>query len=69
MMHYIKGKDNYAYHRFYCAHAIMLSYEGLPAFYIHSLFGTKNNFNLFNKTKIKRSINRSSYDYEYIKKS
>ena len=39
----VNGRDNYSYDRFYCAHAIMLSYEGLPAFYIHSLFGTKNN--------------------------
>ena len=64
----INGKDNYSYNRFYCAHAIMLSYEGLPAFYIHSLFGTKNNLNLLKKTKITRSINRSTYDYEDIKR-
>ena len=64
----IYGIDNYSYHRFYCAHAIMLSYEGLPAFYIHSLFGTKNNLDLYNKTKMNRSINRSTYDYGYIKK-
>ena len=57
----INGKDNFAYDRFYSAHAIMLSFEGLPAFYIHSLFGTKNNYKLFNKTKINRSINRSTY--------
>ena len=63
----VNGKDNYAYNRFYSAHAIMLSYEGLPAFYIHSLFGTKNNLNLLRKTKMNRSINRSTYNYEYIK--
>ena len=64
----INGKDNYSYHRYYCAHAIMLSYEGLPAFYIHSLFGSKNNIKLFRKTKMNRSVNRSKYDYNYIKK-
>ncbi len=63
-----KGKDNYAYKRFYNAHAIMLSFEGLPGLYIHSLFGTKNNFDLFKKTKLNRSINRSSYRYEDLKK-
>ncbi len=62
----IKGKDNYSYHRFYCAHAIMLSFEGIPAFYIHSLFGTRNNISLLKKTGIKRSINRTSYDYKDI---
>ena len=64
----INGKDNYAYKRFFCAHAIMLSFEGLPAFYIHSLFGTKNNLDLYKSTKMKRSINRSTYNYSYIKK-
>jgi sucrose phosphorylase len=64
----IKGKDNYAYKRFYNAHAIMLSFEGLPGLYIHSLFGTKNNFDLLKKTKLNRSINRSSYYYEDLKK-
>ena len=64
----VNGRDNYSYDRFYCAHAIMLSYEGLPAFYIHSLFGTKNNLSLFNKTKMNRSINRSTYNFLHIKK-
>ena len=62
----IKGKDSYSYHRFYCAHAIMLSFEGIPAFYIHSLFGTRNNISLMKKTGIKRSINRTTYDYKDI---
>ena len=38
----IKGKDNLFLERYLCAHAIMLSYEGVPAIYIHSLLGTKN---------------------------
>ena len=38
----IKGKDNIHLNRYICAHAIMLSYEGIPAIYIHSLLGTKN---------------------------
>ena len=64
----INGKDNFAYDRFYSAHAIMLSFEGLPAFYIHSLFGTRNNLDLLKETKLNRSINRSSYCYDYLKK-
>ena len=64
----INGKDDFAYDRFYIAHAIMLSFEGLPAFYIHSLFGTRNSFDLFKKTKLNRSINRSSYYYDHLKK-
>ncbi len=64
----INGKDDFAYDRFYSAHAIMLSFEGLPAIYIHSLFGTRNNFDLLKKTKLNRSINRSSYCYDHLKK-
>jgi len=32
------GEDEFQLNRFICAHAIMLALEGLPAFYIHSLF-------------------------------
>ena len=31
----------------------MLSYEGIPAIYIHSLLGTKNDNLLYKKTKLK----------------
>ena len=63
----IEGKDNFSYERFFCAHAMMLSFEGLPAIYVHSLFGTKNDYDLLLKTKINRAINRHTYQYQYIK--
>ena len=63
----IKGKDKLAVHRFLCAHALLLSYEGTPAIYIHSLLATKNDYQLLKKTKIKRSINRHVYNYEVLK--
>ena len=45
----------------------MLSYEGTPAIYIHSLFATKNDISLFKEiVKMKRSINRHTYDYGYL---
>ena len=44
--------------RFICIHTIMLSLEGVPAFYIHSLFGTRNDYALYNETKHNRSLNR-----------
>ena len=46
---------------------MMLSFEGLPAIYVHSLFGTKNDYDLLLKTKINRAINRHTYQYQYIK--
>ncbi|MBV69389.1 MAG: alpha-amylase [Pelagibacterales bacterium] len=64
----IKGKDKYAFKRYICAHSIMLSYEGIPAIYIHSLFGTKNDNLLYKKTNIKRSINRHIYSYMNLEK-
>ena len=44
--------------RFMCIHAIMLSLEGVPAFYIHSLFGTRNDYALYKQTNQNRSLNR-----------
>ncbi len=64
----IYGKDNLNYKRFFCAHAIMLSFEGLPAIYIHSLLGTRNDIKLYNKTKVNRSINRHIYNYDNLEK-
>ena len=36
------GKDEYMIDRFICIHTIMMSLEGVPAFYMHSLLGTDN---------------------------
>ena len=44
--------------RFICVHAIMLSLEGVPAFYIHSLFGTRNDYALYKQDNQNRSLNR-----------
>ena len=44
--------------RFICVHTIMFSLEGVPAIYIHSLFGSSNDYDLFKITKQNRSLNR-----------
>ena len=62
----IKGKDDFLLERYLSAHSILLSFEGIPAIYIHSLFGTRNDIELYNKTKIKRSLNRHIYEYKDI---
>ena len=56
--------DDYKVDRFNCAHAIMLSFEGVPAIYIHSLIGTNNNYDSLNGETNYRSINR----YQWNKK-
>ena len=48
--------------RFVCIHTIMLSLEGVPAFYIHSLFGTKNDYALYKQTNHNRSLNRGKIE-------
>ncbi|MEM7466911.1 MAG: sugar phosphorylase [Pseudomonadota bacterium] len=44
--------------RFICAHTIMLALEGIPALYIHSLFGTENDHARVEHTGRLRSIKR-----------
>ena len=52
------GFDEFSLERFMCAHAIMLSLEGVPAIYFNALVGTKNDYVGLEKTKMNRSINR-----------
>ena len=52
--------------RYICIHTIMMSLEGVPAFYIHSLFGTENDYALYQKTGHNRSLNRGRIDYDKI---
>ena len=59
----IEGEDDLGLDRFVCAHAIMLGLEGVPAFYVHSLLGTSNDYARRQQTGHKRSINRHQWDY------
>ena len=52
------GRDLLQVDRFICAHAIMLALEGIPAIYIHSLFGTENDYQRVENTGRARTINR-----------
>jgi len=62
------GPDQWQLQRFLCAHAIMLALEGLPAFYIHSLLGTGNDYARVEHTGRLRSINRSQWDLETLER-
>ncbi len=59
---HLDGPDAYGFERFVCAHAIMLALEGIPAFYIHSLIGTRNDHALVAMTGHARSINRHRWE-------
>ncbi len=63
-----KGEDQWNSERFICAHTIMLGLEGIPAFYIHSLLGTQNDYQRMENTGQNRSINRHQWDYGTLEK-
>ncbi|QIR15156.1 sugar phosphorylase [Shewanella aestuarii] len=61
-----KGKDTWGLQRFLCAHSIMLALEGIPGIYIHSLLGTRNDYEKLANTSHNRSINRHRWDFDQI---
>lgn len=58
----VDGNDEWQFERFICAHTIMLGLEGIPAFYIHSLLGTDNDFKKMEMSGNNRAINRHVWD-------
>ncbi len=62
----LSGTDNWQLQRFLCAHAIMLSLEGIPAIYIHSFIGTENYYKGVVHSNQNRSINRFQWDYHLL---
>jgi sucrose phosphorylase len=60
------GPDSWGIERFVCAHAIMLGLEGIPGIYIHSLLGTRNDYDRVENTGHYRAINRHQWDYEAL---
>ncbi len=62
-------KDGWQMQRYLCAHTIMLALEGIPAIYIHSLFGTENDLERVKHTGRHRSINRHSWQETMLKEA
>jgi sucrose phosphorylase len=62
----VKGEDQWQIERFICSQTIMMSIEGIPAFYIHSLLATPNGYDNVAKTGHKRSINRHQWDFNRL---
>jgi sucrose phosphorylase len=59
-----QGPDQWQFARFLCAAGVMMALEGVPAFYIHSLFGTENDLERVDNTGHFRSINRHIWEME-----
>lgn len=56
-----RGVDHYQVPRFLCAQTIMLSMQGIPALYLHSLTATPNDIAHVEATGRTRSINRKQW--------
>ena len=61
-----QGQDQWGIERMLCAHAVMMSLEGIPAFYIHSLLGTENDLEKLDRLGQSRAINRHNWVLEEI---
>lgn len=62
----IDGEDDWNIERFLCSQIIAMGLEGIPAFYIHSLLGTHNDYSGVEKLKHNRAINRRRWNYPEI---
>lgn len=52
--------------RFQCSQAVALAMKGIPAVYFHSLCGTPNDLEGYNKTKRNRTVNRKKWDQDEL---
>jgi sucrose phosphorylase len=59
----LDGPDEHQVERFICSQTVMMSLQGIPAFYIHSLLATPNDLAGVERTSHNRSINRSQLEY------
>ena len=59
-------KGEFYLERFISAHAIMVSFEGIPAIYFNSIFGTSNDEAKFIITGNNRDVNRYKWNYKNI---
>ena len=62
----VRGPDEHGIDRFVCAHAIMLGLEGIPGIYIHSLVGTRNDYQRMENTGHYRALNRHQWDFDAL---
>lgn len=62
-----QGPDQWQVDRFINSQLIMLSLQGIPALYIHSLLATENDQTGVERTGRTRSINRKKWEKNYLK--
>jgi sucrose phosphorylase len=57
------GPDSFHLARFLASQTIVMSLEGIPAFYIHSMLATPNDHEAVERRGMNRAINRHRWDY------
>lgn len=62
----LSDNDELRVKRFLTAHSILLSLQGVPAVYIQSILGSRNDYEGAVKTGMNRSINRQKYSLDKI---
>jgi len=62
----VENSDEMNIDKFVAAHAILLSIQGFPALYFHSLFGTKNYYEGYKETGQPRTLNRRKFEYNEL---
>ena len=63
----VDGQDEWQFDRFLASQTIQMALEGIPAFYIHSLLGTGNDYAGVERTGQNRTINRKRWDYPELR--
>ncbi|GGD46226.1 sugar phosphorylase [Sinisalibacter lacisalsi] len=61
------GDESFKIERFLCSQTIMMSLEGIPAFYIHSLLATPNDTEAVARRGLNRAINRHRWHYPALR--
>jgi sucrose phosphorylase len=57
------GEDDLKFERFLCSQTIVMSLEGIPAFYIHAMLATPNDIEAVERRGMNRAINRHRWHY------
>ena len=62
----VDGIDNMGVARFLCAHTIMMALEGIPGIYVHSMLGTRNDYERMEHSGHNRAINRRQWQLDEL---
>ena len=62
----LDADDSLAVDRMICAHAVMFSLAGIPGIYVHSLLGTRNDYQRLEHLGYARAINRHQWSYSEL---